>query len=58
MPPSQLPSLSKFTILMGRQCSKPLWFRYNAKDQITAPDETQQAILDQVVDVVDRWHQD
>ena len=32
---------------MGRQCSKLLWFRYNAKDQIPAPDESQQAVFDQ-----------
>ena len=47
MPPSRLPSLSKSTFLMGRQCSKLLWFRYNAKDQIPAPDEAQQAVFDQ-----------
>ena len=39
--------LSKSTLLMGRQCSKLLWFRYNAKDQIPAPDEGQQAVFDQ-----------
>jgi len=33
--------------MMGRQCSKLLWFRYNAKDQIPAPDESQQAVFDQ-----------
>ncbi|MEO5804463.1 MAG: hypothetical protein ABIR24_13135 [Verrucomicrobiota bacterium] len=32
---------------MGRQCSKLLWFRYNAKEQIPAPDESAQAIFDQ-----------
>ncbi len=32
---------------MGRQCSKLLWFRYNAKDQIPAPDQSQQAVFDQ-----------
>jgi len=32
---------------MGRQCSKLLWFRYNAKDQIPQPDEAQQAVFDQ-----------
>jgi hypothetical protein len=26
---SSLPSLSKSTLLMGLQCSKLLWFRYN-----------------------------
>lgn len=41
------PSLSKSTYLMGRQCSKLLWFRYNARDQIPAPDEAQQAVFDQ-----------
>ena len=40
------PSLSKSTYLMGRQCSKLLWFRYNAKDQIPAYDEATQAIFD------------
>jgi hypothetical protein len=47
MPPTRLPGLSKSTFLMGRQCSKLLWFRYNAKDQIPAPDEGQQAVFDQ-----------
>ena len=32
---------------MGRQCTKLLWFRYNAKDQLPAPDEAQQAVFDQ-----------
>ena len=41
------PFLSKSTYLMGRQCSKLLWFRYNGKDQIPAPDASQQAIFDQ-----------
>jgi hypothetical protein len=36
---------------MGRQCSKLLWFRYNAKDQIPAPDEAQQAVFDQGTEV-------
>jgi hypothetical protein len=48
---SRLPGLSKSTFLMGRQCSKLLWFRYNAKDQIPAPDEAQQAIFDQGTEV-------
>jgi hypothetical protein len=43
--------LSKSTFLMGRQCSKLLWFRYNAKDQIPAPDEAQQAVFDQGTEV-------
>lgn len=47
MPPTYQPGLSKSTFLMGRQCSKLLWFRYNAKDQIPAPKEAQQAIFDQ-----------
>jgi hypothetical protein len=51
MPPAHLPGLSKSTFLMGRQCSKLLWFRYNAKDQIPAPDESQQAIFDQGTEV-------
>lgn len=49
--PTKLPGLSKSTFLMGRQCSKLLWFRYNAKDQIPAPDENQQAIFDQGTEV-------
>jgi hypothetical protein len=36
---------------MGRQCSKLLWYRYNAKDQIPAPDEAQQAVFDQGTEV-------
>jgi hypothetical protein len=46
MKPNGQPGLSKSTFLMGRQCSKLLWFRYNAKDQIPAPDEGQQAVFD------------
>jgi hypothetical protein len=37
--------------MMGRQCSKLLWFRYNAKDQIPPPDEAQQAVFDQGTEV-------
>ena len=48
---SNLPGLSKSTFLMGRQCSKLLWFRYNAKDQIPAPDEAQQAVFGQGTEV-------
>jgi hypothetical protein len=48
MPP---PGISKSTFLMGRQCSKLLWFRYNAKDQIPAPDEALQAVFDQGTEV-------
>ena len=47
MPPIRQTGLSKSTYLMGRQCSKLLWFRYHAKDQIPAPDESQQAVFDQ-----------
>jgi Domain of unknown function(DUF2779) len=36
---------------MGRQCQKLLWFRYNAKDQIPAPDEARQAVFDQGTEV-------
>jgi hypothetical protein len=36
---------------MGLQCPKLLWFRYNAKDQIPAPDESQQAVFDQGTEV-------
>jgi hypothetical protein len=49
--PSHQPGLSKSTFLLGRQCSKLLWFRYNAKDQIPAPDEAQQAVFDQGTEV-------
>src|SRR5664279_5066528 len=51
MPTSNSLGLSKSTFLMGRQCSKLLWFRYNAKDQIPAPDEAQQAVFDQGTEV-------
>jgi len=51
MPPTRLPGLSKSTFLMGRQCSKLLWFRYNAKDQIPAPDESLRAVFDQGTEV-------
>jgi Domain of unknown function(DUF2779) len=40
-------SLSKTTYLMGIQCPKLLWYRYNAKEQIPEPDEAQQAVFDQ-----------
>jgi hypothetical protein len=36
---------------MGLQCSKLLWFRYNARDQIPAPDESTQAVFDQGTEV-------
>jgi hypothetical protein len=51
MPATHQPGLSKSTFLMGRQCSKLLWFRYNAKDQIPAPDEATQAVFDQGAEV-------
>ena len=51
MPTSHQPYISKSTYLMGRQCSKLLWFRYNAKDQIPAPDEATQAVFDQGTEV-------
>ena len=43
--------ISKSTYLMGLQCQKLLWFRYNAKDQIPAPDESTQAVFDQGTEV-------
>src|ERR1039458_2237880 len=45
------PYISKSTYLMGLQCQKLIWFRYNAKDQIPAPDEATQAIFDQGTEV-------
>lgn len=36
---------------MGLQCAKLIWFRYNAKDHIPAPDEATQAIFDQGTEV-------
>ncbi len=46
--PSDQPYISKSAYLMGRQCGKLLWFRYNAKDEIPAcSDEARQAIFDQ-----------
>jgi hypothetical protein len=43
--------ISKSTFLMGLQCAKLIWFRYNAKDQIPAPNEATQAIFDQGTEV-------
>ena len=40
-------SLSKTTYLMGLQCPKLLWHRYNAKEEIPEADQAQQAIFDQ-----------
>jgi hypothetical protein len=51
MQPSRQPYISKSTYLMGLQCQKLIWFRYNAKDQIPAPDEATQAIFDQGTEV-------
>ena len=48
---AQQRGLSKSTFMMGRQCSKLLWFRYNAKDQIPAPDEAKKAVFDQGTEV-------
>jgi hypothetical protein len=48
---SRQPYISKSTYLMGLQCPKLLWFRYNAKDQIPAYDEATQAIFDQGTEV-------
>jgi hypothetical protein len=39
--------LSKSTYLMGLQCPKLLWHRYNAKEELPVADEAQQAIFDQ-----------
>jgi hypothetical protein len=47
MRPSPQPYLSKSTYLVGRQCAKLLWFRYNAKEQFPAADEATQAVFDQ-----------
>ena len=57
MKPSHHPGLSKTTFLMGRQCSKLLWFRYNAKDQIPAPSAATQAVFDQGTEVGELAHQ-
>lgn len=51
------PYISKSTYLMGLQCQKLLWFRYNAKDQIPAPDEATQAVFDQGKEVGELAHQ-
>jgi hypothetical protein len=48
---SHQPYISKSTDLMGLQCQKLLWFRYNAKDQVPAPDDATQAIFDQGTEV-------
>ena len=51
MKSSRQPYISKSTYLMGLQCQKLIWFRYNAKDQIPASDEATQAIFDQGTEV-------
>jgi hypothetical protein len=43
--------LSKSKYLAGLQCSKLLWYHYNAKEEIPAVDEATQAIFDQGHDV-------
>src|ERR1039457_5603259 len=57
MPPTSPPYISKSTYLMGLQCQKLLWFRYNAKDQIPAPGEAPQAVFDQGKEVGELAHQ-
>ena len=51
MKSSHQPYISKSTYLMGLQCQKLIWFRYNAKDQIPAYDDATQAVFDQVTEV-------
>jgi hypothetical protein len=41
------PYVSKSKFLWGHQCRKLLWYAYNQKDQIPAPDAATQAIFDQ-----------
>src|SRR5688500_17232037 len=43
--------ISKTTYLQGLQCSKLLWTRYNAKEELPAPDEAMQALFDQGAEV-------
>ena len=57
MPQATQPYNSKSAYLMGLQCQKLLWFRYNAKDQIPAPDEATQAVFDQGKEVGELAHQ-
>jgi len=47
MTSSHQPYISKSTFLMGLQCQKLIWFRYNAKEQIPVPDESTQSVFDQ-----------
>lgn len=41
------PFLSKSKYLVGLQCSKLLWYHYNAKEKIPSPDEATKAIFEQ-----------
>ena len=45
--PTARPFVSKSKFLNGQQCPKLLWYGYNAKDQIPAPDASTQAVFDQ-----------
>lgn len=56
-PQSTGPAISKSTYLNGLQCRKLLWFRYNARDQIPAPDADTQAVFDQGKEVGELAHQ-
>ena len=42
-----VPLLSKSKYLAGLQCAKLLWYHYNAKEKIPAPDEATEAIFEQ-----------
>ena len=42
-----MPFLSKSKYVAGLQCSKLLWYHYNAKEEIPAFDEATQALFDQ-----------
>ena len=44
---TERPYISKSKFLWGHQCKKLLWYAYNEKAQIPAPDAAQQAIFDQ-----------
>ncbi|TFG89629.1 MAG: DUF2779 domain-containing protein, partial [Candidatus Atribacteria bacterium] len=41
------PFLSKSKYLTGIQCPKLLWHHYNAKDELSPPDESTQALFEQ-----------
>ena len=45
--PTARPVVSKSKFLNGQQCAKLLWYAFNAKGQIPAPDASTQAIFDQ-----------